>query len=396
MIEDIVLRLFSSMIAPSLLMSLLVVQTADASFDFLEIPAYTSERAAQGMLLDVITVGERLVAVGERGHIVYSDDVGKSWVQATVPVYVTMTAVHFPSAQKGWAVGHDGVILHSDDGGATWRKQLDGYAINEKSLTLAQKNVGQARQILQDVNNSEEAESQDWRNMAAEALDEAEFKLDSAKEDSEVGPAKPLLDVWFKNEQEGFAIGAYGIFLHTENAGESWELWSARLNNADDFHLNAISASSNGSVLIAGESGALFRSQDGGQTWDRLESPYLGPFYGLLMVPAESQADDTILAFGLKGNLYRSSDFGVNWNQVDSGTQAALYGGTVVGNGDVVTIVGSAGVVLHSNDGGHNFIHTQDSRRITFTQAVALSGVGVLAVSSVRGVHELSADGSKK
>lgn len=395
MIEDIVLRLFSSLFATSLLMSLLVVRPAGASFDFLEIPAFSSPRAAQSLLLDVVAVGQRLIAVGERGHIVYSDDAGESWSQATVPVYVTLTALHFPSAEHGWAVGHDGVILRSDDGGVTWRKQLDGYAINEKALVLAQKAVDRARQALQDLNNNEKEVSQDQREMAAEALDEAEFKLESSQEDSQVGPAKPLLDVWFKNEQEGIAIGAYGVFLHTGNGGESWDLWSARLNNTDDFHLNAISASSNGTLLIAGESGALFRSHDGGKNWENLDSPYFGPFYGLLMVPVDSQPD-AILAYGLKGNLYRSNDFGDNWEQIDAGTQAALYGGAVLKSGDEVTIVGSAGVVLHSRDGGRTFSRTQRTGRITFTQAVVLADSGILAASSVRGVHRLTADGSKK
>ena len=95
--------------------------------DLLELPAEPSASALKHLILDIASAGDRLVAVGEYGNILYSDDQGISWRQAQVPVQVTLTAVHFPTANKGWAVGHDAVILHSEDTGETWRKQLDGW-----------------------------------------------------------------------------------------------------------------------------------------------------------------------------------------------------------------------------------------------------------------------------
>ena len=44
-----------------------------------------SPKAQQGLLLDVVLAGNRLVAVGDRGHILFSDDNGVSWTQAKVP-----------------------------------------------------------------------------------------------------------------------------------------------------------------------------------------------------------------------------------------------------------------------------------------------------------------------
>ena len=96
------------------------VQPVYAESDPLLVPAITSAKASQAMLLSVTQAGARLVAVGEHGIIVYSDNQGKSWTQAAVPVSVTLTAVFFPDPQVGWAVGHDGVVLRSQDGGKTW------------------------------------------------------------------------------------------------------------------------------------------------------------------------------------------------------------------------------------------------------------------------------------
>lgn len=105
--------------------------------DLLEIPAVESDKAASSLLLDIAKAGERLVAVGERGHIIYSDDNGKSWEQAEVPVMVTLTALDFSTPEKGWAVGHDGVVLHTEDSGETWVKQFDAFEANQMSLEYA-------------------------------------------------------------------------------------------------------------------------------------------------------------------------------------------------------------------------------------------------------------------
>src|SRR5574337_2060456 len=97
--------------------------------DVIDTPARESTLASKALLNGLASAGERVVAVGQRGHIIYSDDAGKSWQQAKVPVSSDLVAVSFPTPEQGWAVGHDGVVLHSSDAGATWTKQLDGRAL---------------------------------------------------------------------------------------------------------------------------------------------------------------------------------------------------------------------------------------------------------------------------
>src|SRR5205814_3974718 len=94
-------------------------------------PAISSRLAARSPLMAVTTAGQRVVAVGLRGHVVYSDDLGRSWVQARVPVSSDLVAVTFVGAREGWAVGHGGVVIHSSDGGANWDKQVDGDRLSK-------------------------------------------------------------------------------------------------------------------------------------------------------------------------------------------------------------------------------------------------------------------------
>ena len=107
--------------------ALAVAAPADTRWrDVLDAPAAKSTLAARGLLNGLARAGQRIVAVGQRGHVLYSDDAGKHWQQADVPVSSDLVAVSFPDATHGWAVGHDGVVLHSADAGRSWTRQLDG------------------------------------------------------------------------------------------------------------------------------------------------------------------------------------------------------------------------------------------------------------------------------
>jgi photosystem II stability/assembly factor-like uncharacterized protein len=69
--------------------------------DSLDTPAQKTALASSSVMQGVVRAGKRLVAVGERGHIVFSDDGGGRWLQSEVPVAADLTAVHFPTAEQG-------------------------------------------------------------------------------------------------------------------------------------------------------------------------------------------------------------------------------------------------------------------------------------------------------
>ena len=98
-------------------------QANDAFDDPLDSPAAKVQAVAANPSMAVVAVGRRLLAVGMRGLISFSDDGGKSWRQAQVPLQSDLTAAYFATPNIGWAVGHDGVILRSDDAGASWQRQ---------------------------------------------------------------------------------------------------------------------------------------------------------------------------------------------------------------------------------------------------------------------------------
>jgi photosystem II stability/assembly factor-like uncharacterized protein len=348
--------------------------------DLLETTSAQTELAASHLLLDVAKAGSRLVAVGGRGHIIYSDDSGVSWVQAQVPVSTLLTAVSFVDAQNGWAVGHSGVILHSQDGGETWAKQFDGDSANKMIIT-------QSENALAELERAVEQASEDDLEELEYKLEEAEYAVEDAKADAQVGASKPLLDVLFSSREEGFAVGAYGFLFKTNDGGKTWENYGDRIDNLDRFHLNAITKIKGGALFIVGEGGTMYRSTDDGESWDTLDSPYEGSFFGV----SGTYDREVVLAFGLRGNMFRSEDNGDSWERVETNTEGTLMSASTDGR-KKISVVGNSGVVIMSSDGGRSFSETIRENRLGNSSAVYIDSERLVMVGE-NGVNLIAPNG---
>ncbi len=328
--------------------------------DVLDLPAQPSALAVRSPLLDVAAAGSRLVAVGQRGHILYSDDSGKNWQQAAVPVSSDLSAVHFPSAEQGWAVGNDGVILHSSDAGASWSKQLDGRQIGE--LVLKHYSALAAA----------EPASEQWVALAAEGQ-----RL------IEEGADKPLLDVWFANDRVGYVVGVFNLILRTTDGGQSWVPFQDRTDNPQGLHLNAIDSTGD-ALYIAGEQGLLRKWDDGLERFIPMQTPYEGSFFGVTGRPGE------VLVYGLRGHVYRSTDGGYTWAQLDSGQQVSISAAVQDGTGHFRLFTQTGQMLLTGAANAPLQSIAQTGQAPVAAAALAADGSVVLAGS--RGVRTLSVE----
>ena len=348
MVKTVKNRALKSLLLPlAAATGLSLSQQAFSFSDVLETSSVKSPKAVESLLLDVKKLsGGRLVAAGERGHILYSDDHGKSWVQADVPVIVNIISAHFVNDSTGWAVGHDGVVLKTTDGGATWNRQFDGFKANEQTLVQREEFVAGLEEKLETASD-DEIEDLEYQ------LEEAQFALEDAQFDVEGGSTKPFLDVWFKDENNGIIVGAYGQMFKTTDGGATWNNVADQLDNPDRFHLNAIEQIQPGSLVVVGEAGLIMRSADNGDTWETLESPYEGSLFGAV----STRQLNGLLVYGLRGNVFRSSDFGDSWEEIEVNTEQTLNSGSAFKDGTIM-LVGNNGVVLKSYDSGRNFTTT--------------------------------------
>lgn len=280
-------------------------------------PAELRALASSNLLLDVVNTGQRLVAVGDRGHILLSAD-GNDWVQAEAPVRAALTSVAFAEdGQHGWAVGHDAVILRTTDGGKSWALQA----------------------------------------------------FDPLLE-------RPFLDVHVIDAQRAITVGAYGMMLATTDGGETWDEVDAPDIRDDEVHFNSIVRLGSGALFIAGESGMLAFSVDEGETWTRMESPYDSSYFG-----AVPSGETGVLVYGLRGTLYVNNDPVnepelEGWLAIENDNVATMFGGTRLNDGRVV-LVGLNGILTFV-DGRE--LQSFKTSRGTPLSAVIEFGDGLLSV----------------
>mgnify|MGYP003388363853 CR=1 FL=1 len=278
-----------------------------------KITAWVAPLADRSLLLDIAVIdSNKLVAVGEFGHVLLSSD-GKKWQQSNVPSRSTLTSVFFLTPKLGWAVGHDATILNTLDGGVTWHVQ----------------------QFLPELE-------------------------------------KPLFDVVFKDSLNGIAVGSYGLFFQTSDGGQTWRntfhdsflhpddaeyLNDLKADDEDAYlderdgilpHFNRIAVSNN-SIYLAGEIGLLAKSTDFGHSWQKIDEIYQGSFFDIISITKR-----VLLVCGLRGNIFRSTDDGQSWQHISSDT-SSLLNSIVINPDGIVTILGNNGVMLKSSDQGQTF-----------------------------------------
>lgn len=319
--------------------------------DPLDRPAARSALAPHALLNAVTRAGTRLVAVGQRGHVLWSDDAGARWMQAAVPVSSDLTAVHFPSPWRGFAVGHDGVVLATADGGRSWTKRLDGRGI--EALLRAR--------------------------YGAPALAARGGIAEQARALAQRAPGVSLLAVWFADERVGFVAGAFGLVLHTEDGGESWIPWLDRVDNPRALHLYAIGRAG-GAVLLAGEQGLLLRLDHEARRFRAARVPPGGSFFAL------AATGRTAVIAGLGGRALRTGDAGESWQEVATGVVASVTGAAVLPGGQLV-LVSQQGDVLVSGDGGRSFRRAGPAGRPQPTSSVAAADAETLVLAGPAGVR---------
>lgn len=279
--------------------------------------------APRVLLLDAAFASrDTIVAVGERGAILRSTDAAVSWSTIPAPpdARATLTGVAFaPDSQHGWAVGHDALILVTSDAGQTWHKQHQG----------------------DDLESS-------------------------------------FLDVCALDPQRALAIGAYGLCLATSDGGRTW---SPRKIIDDDAHFNRLTRARDGTLYIAGERGTLLRSRDSGESWEPLDAPYDGSFYGILPL-----SDGALLAYGLRGHVFRSSDGGKTWQQIPL-ERPTLVATAVQTPGGVLVLAGQSPGLYLSRDRGHTFQPWPDELIPAIAELLPLSDDTVLAFGEAGATH---------
>lgn len=205
---------------------------------------------------------------GYRGATLRTTDGGETWTSKVIPNVDQLESIHFPSRNVGYTSG-EGQIFKTTDGGDTW------YNITPNDNYTP---LGNTRTLL-------------WGN-------------------------------YFVTEDYGFVIGGgcgtdQQVFYRTTNGGESW---MKQVFNEPETKLSDLIVESTGGVGWAVSSGLLWKTLDGGRSWQPSYSSgnndwheELAYYNNSFLLPYSVGCHGTLSDDG-SGGMRFSTNGGLTWN----------------------------------------------------------------------------------
>jgi photosystem II stability/assembly factor-like uncharacterized protein len=212
---------------------------------------------------------------------------------------ITYYSIYFTDENNGWIVGHLGKIKKTSDGGSTWKTQQSDVQSN-------------------------------------------------------------LWDVCFINNQIGWVCGDSNTILYTIDSGNSWE--------------KIIPSESNGKIYLSilfvdknygwtcNNNGEIFKSDNGGKNWILKKKLPLRGGTRLIVFDAET-------VYALQGKLFKTYDGGSSWDSVTISYPNYYTGSDMFfsdkENGWITTMNGTGGMmitnypVVITRDGGNSWFSSE-------------------------------------
>jgi photosystem II stability/assembly factor-like uncharacterized protein len=338
--------------------------------------------ADHGVVLDTGSLSR------ENTSLLTTSSAGNGWTVTDVPTLGDgIEEVFFLDAQHGWACDptytpeEPDYILRTVDGGKTWTRVEQPLPKLGATLFFVDTEVGYAVG----------ASSQHWGGGISKTTDGGLTWHDAGGEGEQAPGEEALDDVFFVNAQEGWTVGwhcvldhnGHGIY-HTTDGGDTWERQYGRSLDVEGWPTDAVLLSDvffadaqHGWVLGApivlegAVSGFILRTDDGGDTWDKVVIPGSGVFSDLCFVDRNAG-----WVVGEGGAILRTEDGGRTWTAEDSGTTADFHSVSFT-DATHGWAVGEWGTVLRYSTDPHTapFSDTESSPYRQSIESLARAGV---------------------
>lgn len=267
---------------------------------------------------------------------------------------------------KTLIVSTDGqAVLRSHDNGATWRRLTINQELEYDDCVRCLLADPRDPQALFAGTEKGLFHSSDcganWTRIDSALNDYTIWKLAVHPDHPDImyaGTGSPSLAILFRSRDGGKTWSRTGLEMPPKCAGVSRPRMLALAVDPDDPL----------GVWAGVEEGGLFRSRDGGDSWQRVDTDWApsrgnSDLHDIVVFPGEPK---TILALVVNG-IYKSVDDGVTWTRMDAKETWGLYytrvlrrrpqsGELILGIGDGTP--GSTGVILRSEDRGRTWRET--------------------------------------
>ncbi|MCB1152976.1 hypothetical protein KDL45_04945 [bacterium] len=278
------------------------------------------------------------VAIGYPGKIFRSEDGGTTWSEVAVDTAEPLFSIDFVDGNTGWIVGRSGLIFRTDDGGKTWTKQIsntDGHLFavdflnKEKGIA-----VGNFGLILRTADGGVT-----WTESSLEPMISASM-YDVQIIDENIVYLAGEYPTWEAQLEEDVEASTLSSIFKSPDGGETWE----RVKIPSENHMFALSFSDEMTGYIAGTKGVLMETKDGGETWTSIDTEI--PYH----INDIFRSDDgSLMMAGNAGVLARLFD-----EKVTRIPNDAFYWLTAVAmnNAGRGVAVGNHGLIMITRDGG--------------------------------------------
>lgn len=303
--------------------------------------------------------------VGDSGTIIHTTNAGTTWLQQTTGTTIHLKDVQFIDSNIGWAVGDNNshpveyVIIKTTNGGTSWIQLISDTSIFCNALYFVDANTGWVvggKVVWDTINNTGYISpiimktTNGGTNWSFQIIPNVNV---------------PLNDIYFLDDNIGFAVGGYviigwggiGGLLKTTDGGDSWIEQSL---NWTSLYGIAFSDTENG--IIATASALIYRTTDGGINWD---SDTLGDWHIFSVTSSDLMHTWGVgRDYSYQGIIQFSSDQGVTWTSqyTFSGWPNSLF----FIDSTMGWVAGEGGIILHTTNGGVTFVDDETTQPTDF------------------------------
>jgi len=239
---------------------------------------------------------DHLWAAGYFGAIYRTSDAGDTWQKLSSGTQKSIYAISFADKKNGWAVGRRGFVIHTTDGGDSWEVQdiprrpsrhIFGIHAIDADHAWAVGDWG-GRYYTADAGKT-------WQDHSFRVYEDhptfkylTEAELEAFQRGEKVYDDLYMNDIFFLDSQRGWIVGEYGIIYRTVDGGQTWE----KSQILGDVHFEDIEFPKGGSEIPRELWGMLFEASE-----LLLEKEYLRIRIEAFMTPGEMrETGDTFLA----------------------------------------------------------------------------------------------------
>lgn len=211
-----------------------------------------------------------LVLAGNEGVLLTSQNDGKEWQRQVLPSQSSVLSVATCPDQTFVAVTFDNTLWHGDAQGQNWTPHAIPGSEQMMVATCTADGSWWAAGSFSTFMVSKD-QGQSWQS-------------NSLEEDAIIH------NLQFFDADNGVASAEYGLIVKTNNAGQDWQVEGYL---PGDFYPHSSYFTSPQRGWVGGLNGFIYHTTDGGQSWQRQQTPTESPIYAL---------------FGTKDGLYALGD----------------------------------------------------------------------------------------